>query len=91
MKKFLVKYALGGGFGGVEHCDGEILEFENEEKANEYAYDMACEEYDMYDGLHGLRSVDNIMEEDEVDGEEAQLIYEEERETWLDYSVKEVE
>jgi hypothetical protein len=39
----------------------------------------------MYDGLHGLRSVDQIVEEDEVDEDEAYEIWREERESWLEY------
>jgi len=65
--KFLIKHALGGGFGGVEMTDGEILEFENEEEAMDYAWEMACEDYESYAGLHGLRDHSMIIEEEGID------------------------
>lgn len=81
--KYLIKYGLGGGFGGA--INDEIEEFSTQEEAENYAWQKACEYYEQYEGLHGLRTTDEIMEEDEVDEEEAQRIYEEERESWLDY------
>ena len=38
--------------------------------------------------MHGLRTADEIMEEDEVDNEEAEMIYNEERDSWLEYSAE---
>ncbi len=89
--KFLIKAALGGGFGGIENCDGEEYECGNQKEADEIAYEMACEEYDSYAGLHGLRSVSDIMEEDEVNEDEAYIIYDDERESWLDYSAEKID
>ena len=89
--KFLVKYALSGGFGGCKREEGEIIEAGNEGDAYDYAYEMACQEYDSYDGMHGLRSVNDITEEEEIeDYDEAEQIWAAEREGWLDYSVEEV-
>jgi hypothetical protein len=65
--KFLVKHALGGGFGGCEREDGEVIDCESEDEAYDYAFDAACQDYDSYDGMHGLRSVDMIMDEDGID------------------------
>ena len=56
------------------------------EEADKEAYQRAIQEYEQYEGMHGLRSVDDIMEEDEVDYDEAEEIYNEEREGWIDYS-----
>ena len=89
--KFLVKYALAGGFGGCERQDGEIIDVKDEEAASDYAWEMACQEYESYDGMHGLRNVEMIMEEDDIENEdEAYEVWEEEREGWLDYSVEKV-
>ena len=90
MKKYLIKYALGGGFGGIEMADGEILEFNNQEEALDYAYEMACQEYDGYAGLHGIRDIDQIMEEDGCDEYEAEQEYNDDRESWVDYEATEI-
>lgn len=90
MPEFRIRYALGGGFGGTRHKDWETIEAENEEEASNIAWECACNEYESYSGMYGLRSVDQIMEEDEVDEKEAEEIYNNERESWLDYEVEEV-
>jgi hypothetical protein len=90
MKKYKIWYGLGGGFGGANE-DDEIYEFENEEEAEQFAWEKAAEEYDDMAGLHGLRSIEEIMEEDEVDEEEAEGIYKDDRESWLDYKYKVIE
>ncbi len=86
MAKYQIRYGLGGGFGGCG--DWEDASATTEDAANLEAWERACEEYDMYDGLHGLRNVEMIMEEDDVDETEAFEIYEEERESWLYYEVR---
>lgn len=91
MKKYKISYGLGGGFGGANE-DGEIYEFKNEDEAMRFAWEKACEEYDSYAGLHGLRDVEQIMEEDGIDNEDdAWEVYYEERESWLDYEVEEID
>ncbi|MFW6047246.1 MAG: hypothetical protein ACOCP4_05620 [Candidatus Woesearchaeota archaeon] len=86
--KFQIKYGLGGSFGGTEFVEPEVLEFETEREAENYAFEKAVEEYEMYEGTNGILSTDDIMEEYKVDYEEAMEIYLDERESWLDYSVK---
>jgi len=89
--KFRVRFGLGGGFGGCEMQEWEEMDFASLDEAEKYAYELACEEYDQYDGLHGLRSVEQIMEEDEVeDYDEAYESWLDERESWLDWEVEEV-
>jgi hypothetical protein len=88
--KFAVKYGLSGGFGGCERNEPEIIDAKSEKEANEYAYERAVEEYQSYEGLHGLRTVGEIMEQDELNEEEAEQAYIEEMEGWLDYYVEEV-
>jgi hypothetical protein len=90
MKKFKVFYGLGGGFGGATE-DDEIYEFANKDEAIEFAREKACEEYDDHAGLHGLRSIEEIMEEEGLDEDEAIAEYKEERESWLDYEVEEIQ
>ncbi|MBX4152288.1 hypothetical protein [Paenibacillus lautus] len=86
MEKYKVFSGLGGGFGGANYID--TLEFNNYDEALQWAYDAACEEYEDYVGLYGLRTIEEIIEEDEVDEDEAKSIYIDEREGWLDYRVK---
>lgn len=84
--KWFISYGLGGGFGGADNF--EVIEAESEDEARLYAWQMACEDYEQYVGLHGLRTIGEIMEEDDVDEEEAEQIYNEEKESWLDYSAE---
>lgn len=88
--KFKIRYALSGGFGGVENVDWEEIEADNLEDAENQAYQSAIEEYESYEGMHGLRTTEEIMEEDKVSEDEAYEIYKEEREGWLDYEAKEI-
>lgn len=62
------------------------------EAAEEYAFDCACDDYESYLGMYGLRTIEEIMKQDEIDDEEvAGEIFDEERASWLDYRVEEVE
>lgn len=82
---YIIGYGLGGGFGGIRNH--ETIQANSQEEANEEAYYSACQEYESYAGSNGLRDVDQIMEEDEIeDYDEALEVYEQERESWLDYS-----
>ena len=85
--KWFISYGLGGGFGGANNF--EVIDAENEDEASMYAWEKACQDYESYVGLHGLRTQDEIMEEDGVDEETAYMIYESERENWLEYYVEE--
>ena len=85
MKKFIIGYGLSGGYGGIHSY--EIIETDSSKKAEEFAWESACQYYESYiDGIN-LRNVVQIMEEDEVDEETAYEIFSEEREDWLDYVV----
>lgn len=82
---YIIGYGLGGGFGGMQTY--EVVQCETLAQAEDAAYEAACEHYQMYEGMHGLRDVEQIMEEDEIEEEQdAWGIYEEERESWLEYS-----
>lgn len=89
MAKFKIFAGLGGGFGGAKFI--EIEEHESRSEASKSAYEYSIEEYENYEGLHGLRTREEIMEaeeiEDECIGDEA---YIEERDGWIEYYVEEV-
>lgn len=80
--KYVITYGLGGGFNTSQ---SEVIEASSEAEASKYAYEKACEEYENYVGMHGLRTTEEIIEEDGVDEEEAEEIYSDERESWLNY------
>ena len=95
MKYFKINYSCGCG------DNEEYLEFENEKAAADYAYEQAIAEYESFEGLHGIRSMREIAEEDfevdldELDYDTAMYIdiettYFDERESQIDYSVEEI-
>jgi hypothetical protein len=84
---YIIGYGLGGGFGGARNF--EVIQADSLEDAEKWALESACEYYESYAGSNGLREIGEIMEEDEIEDEdEAWQIYEEERESWLDYSAQ---
>lgn len=81
---WIVGYGLGGGFGGIQNY--EVVDVKDEQEAIDEAYQRACDYYESYVGYSGLRDINDIMEEEEIDDEEiAYDIFYEERENWLDY------
>ena len=88
MAKFEVRYGLGGGFGGPG--EWEEVEETSLDNAEKYAYECACEEYDSYGGLHGLDDIESIIEEEECSEEDAEIIWRENRESWLAYEAREI-
>ena len=90
MSKFLIKYGLGGSF-SAEQNEWEEIDVSSFAEAEEYAYEEACQEYETYEGMYGLRTVEEIMEDEDCDEDMALALYLEERESWLYYEVKEVE
>ena len=61
MERFHLYAGLGGGFGGVRY--NQTIEAEDIDEARECAYDLAVEEYQMYEGLHGVMSWENCYED----------------------------
>jgi hypothetical protein len=80
---YIIGWGLSGGFGGIHNY--EVIEASSLEEAEKDAYQRSLDEYENYSGYHGLRSIEDIMEEDGVEEEEAEEIYNEEREGWLEY------
>ncbi len=76
MKKYIVGYS-----GISQALNYEIVEATDETHASEIAYDLACSDYESYDGLHGIG-----LDDDEEYSEEAWL---ECREGWLEYTAEE--
>lgn len=95
MKQYKIYAGLGGGFGGATYQG--TYEAESLDSATEIAYELACEEYESYEGLHGLADYDDIQECPEDYGldegcTDEELLWEaymEERNRWIDYWVEE--
>jgi len=88
MRKYKIRYGLSGGFGGCGEWEKSLST--TLEEAEEEARQCAIELYESYEGLHGLRTVDEIMSDEDCDDEQEALeIYNEEVDSWLDYEAKE--
>jgi hypothetical protein len=84
---FIICYGLAGGFGGERNF--EVIKVDTQEEADEWAFESACQEYESYAGMYGLRDLDQIMADEGIEDEdEAQQVFEEERESWLAYSAQ---
>lgn len=101
MAKYNLYAGLGGGFGGYQyHCTED---YDSKEDAEEAARELAIEEYQSYEGYHGLTSEEDILEQylednglshdelTESDYEEIFTTYMEEVEGWLSYLATTVE
>ena len=81
--------------GGGTVCEGP-LEFSSKDIATQAAYDMAVEDYESFEGLHGIPDVGDIMEDKEgynlsedASEDECWEVYYEQRESWLNYWAEE--
>ena len=81
--------------GGGTVCEGP-LEFSSKDIATQAAYDMAVEDYESFEGLHGIPDVGDIMEDKEgynlsedASEDECWEAYYEQRESWLNYWAEE--
>lgn len=85
--KYNIYAGLGGGFGGPTYQG--TGEFSDEDSAIDYAYQMAIEEYQSYEGFHGILDWDDVAEQEELDPEtESDSIdqaYVDEIESWIEY------
>ena len=95
MAYFRITYGCGCGE------NEEYMEFNSQQEANEYAYQSALDDYESYEGLHGIRSMRDIAEEDfEVNLDELdynlgtyidiETTYTEERESQISYGAEEI-
>ena len=62
-----------------------IESVQSSEDAAYLAWDLACELYESYIGGNGIRDISNIMEEEDCSYEDAEEIFKDERESWVDY------
>ena len=81
--------------GGGTVCEGP-LEFSSKDIATQAAYDMAVEDYESFEGLHGIPDVGDIMEDKEgynlsedASEDECWEVQYEQRESWLNYWAEE--
>ena len=85
--KYNIYAGLGGGFGGATYQG--TGDFEYREAAEQAAYEAAVEEYEMQEGLHGIRSRTDIADEEGLDYEEDENeineMYNDEKESWMEY------
>ena len=92
--KFEIYAGLGGGFGGANYV--KTIEANTREEAEEYARQCAIDDYESYEGSHGILSRDDVFEDliesfgEEPLEEDVDLRYMEEVEGWITYYVEEV-
>lgn len=61
MEKFHLYAGLSGGFGGAHY--NQTIEAEDIDEARKFAYDLAVEEYQSYEGCHGIMNWDDCYED----------------------------
>ena len=92
MPWFKIYAGLGGSFGGANYQG--TYEYNTREEAEEDACLMAEEEYQSYEGYHGIMSWDDCREDliescgEEPSEEDVDTHYREEIESWTSWYVK---
>ena len=82
--EYEIRYGLAGGFGEWQDTD-----YEDKEEVEEEAYNQACSVYDTYDGLY-FKTLDDIKEENpDWSDDECNEEWEEKRDGWLCWEVRE--
>jgi hypothetical protein len=84
--KYKIYAGLGGGFGGATYQ--ESINFDNMDEALTHAEELAYEMYDDYAGMYGLRTIEEIIEEENCDEETAIEMYEEDKNNWIEFYVE---
>ena len=79
--RYYITYSCGCG------DNAEVIEAETLREAEDYACERAIEEYQSYEGLHGIRDWDEIRDECDSD-DEADDIYHGEVESSIDYGAE---
>lgn len=87
--KYNIYAGLSGGFGGAEYKG--TADFDSEEEALHEAFELAVEEYQSYEGCHGILDWAEVAEENNLDEDEdmdlINELYNNEIEEWVDYYV----
>lgn len=92
MAWFKIYAGMGGGFGGANYQG--TYEYNDEKEACDDAYRMAEEEYQSYEGYHGIMSWEDCRQDlldslgEEPDEEDVDLHYREAIEGWISYYVR---
>lgn len=92
MAWFKIYAGMGGSFGGANYQG--TYEYDNEEEALDDAYRIAEEEYQSYEGCHGIMSWYDCQEDlresfgTEPEEEDVDMHYREEIESWISWYVK---
>lgn len=87
--KYNIYAGLSGSFGGAQYRG--TGDFEDFNDAEEYAYQTAVEDYESYEGYHGVLSwydvaLENGLDPDNPDNEEEiNDLYSMEKEDWMEY------
>lgn len=93
--KYAIFARLSGGFGGAifQYVD----DFDSEDEALGAAHDKAVEEYESYEGCHGIMDLEDVRDGlresfgEEPDEDVIMERYIEEVESWIDYRVEKYE
>ena len=86
MALYVIMYGCGCGE------EEEIVEAENFDRAMDMAYEAAVENYESYEGLHGIMNREDVAEEFGLEDEdEIDEAYIEERENTISYSAEELD
>ena len=84
MALYNIYAGLSAGFGGA--IFQETSEQNSLADADSYAYELACNEYESYRGLHGLFNADEALKEDpDLTKNDLQDMEIEDRESWIEY------
>lgn len=89
--RYNIYAGLGGSFGGATYQG--TGDFKSRESAEQAAYEAAVEEYEMYEGSHGILDWNDVAEnnnldpDDESNESEIDELYNEEKESWMEYYV----
>ena len=95
MAYFRITYGCGCG------DNEEYMEFNSQQEAYEYAYQSALDDYESFEGLHGIRGMREIAEEDfdldldeldynTADWVDVEAAYFDERESQISYGAEEI-
>ena len=91
--KYDLYTGMGGSMGGARY--NGTYEYASEEEALKDAYNLAVEEYQSYEGYHGILSWEDCKEdlieswgEDEINDDDVEAHYLENIERWIVYYVK---
>lgn len=92
--KYKIYAGLGGGFGGATYQMTE--DYATIDEALKDSYNLSVEEYQSYEGMHGVMSWEDCREDlkesgFDYDDESVDSRYQEELESWLSYYVEPAE